>query len=372
MESPSHPAPKRPLELLLGVDPRQRIRLAQCGMAFLLNLASGIVVAYFVWRGMAPLVPAAWLIGAGLAVYGGCFLFLRSGHNLRFSDPSLTAPQILSGLLYAVAGYAICGDGRGAVFPMLMVVLVFGMFELPPAAMRRAGLMALVLFGAAMAMLAWLRPEVYTPAVELGHFMILAVTLPVFARLAGELSRLREVLRRQKADLTEALARIQDLATRDELTSLANRRHMQQIVDLERTRGIRSGHTFCLAMIDIDHFKRINDTHGHAAGDRVLRQFAREALGTIRGSDVLGRWGGEEFLLMLPDTRAALAKLGVERLRLRAEAMRVDVDGQMLQFTLSAGLVEHLAGESVADTIARADRALYLAKQQGRNCVVVA
>jgi diguanylate cyclase len=125
-------------------------------------------------------------------------------------------------------------------------------------------------------------------------------------------------------------------------------------------------------VIDLDHFKRINDAHGHPVGDRVLRAFAREALATIRGSDVLGRWGGEEFLLMLPNTRAALAKLGLERLRLRAEALKVDIDGGTVAFTLSAGLVEHLAGEGVADTIARADRALYLAKQQGRNCVVVA
>ena len=364
--------PTRLAELLLTPDPRQRIRLAQCGMALLLNLASGLVVAYFVWQGMAPALPAAALIAAGLVVYGGCFLFLRSGHNLRFSDPSLTAPQILFGLIYAVAAYAICGGGRGAVFPMLMVVLVFGMFELPPRAMRRAGLMALTMFGTAMVVLAWWQPQVYVPQVELGHFMILAVTLPVFTTLAGELSRLRETTRRQKADLTEALTRIQDLATRDELTGLTNRRHLQQLIELERTRGIRSGQAFCLAMIDLDHFKRINDTHGHPAGDRVLRHFAREALATIRGSDVLGRWGGEEFLLMLPDTRAALAKLGVERLRLRAEALRIDVDGQLLNFTLSAGLVEHLAGEAVADTIARADRALYLAKQQGRNCVVVA
>lgn len=362
----------RLLDWILGVDPRQRIRLRQCGMAFALNVASAIVTNYFVFHGMAPREPALWLTAIGLLAYAGCFLFLRSGRNLRFADPALTAPQILFGLLYAMAAYAIIGPGRGAVFPMLMVILVFGMFALPPDAMRRAGLMAVVMFGAAMATMAWLQPDVYVPAVELGHFMILAVTLPVVSRLAGELSRLREKLRQQKADLTDALTRIQDLATRDELTGLANRRHMQQITELERTRGVRSGHPFCLAVLDLDHFKKINDTHGHPIGDRVLRNFAREALATIRSSDVLGRWGGEEFLLMMPDTRASLAKLGLERLRLRAEAMRIDVDGTTISFTFSAGVVEHLAGETVTETIARADRALYLAKQQGRNCVVVA
>lgn len=362
----------RLLDALFSIDPRQRLRAQQAAIALGLNLASAGVLNYFAWLGMAPVVPVLWLTAIGVVAFGGCYLFVRSGHNLRFADPSLTALQILLGLLYAAAAYALAGAGRGAVFPILMVILSFGMFALPPRAMRRAGLMALAMFGTAMVTMAWLQPQVYTPAVEFGHFLMLAVMLPAVSMLAAQLSQLRETTRRQKADLTEALARIQDLATRDDLTGLANRRHLQQLIELERTRGIRSGHTFCLAMIDMDHFKRINDTHGHPAGDRVLRNFAREALATIRGSDVLGRWGGEEFLLMLPDTRAALAKLGVERLRQRAEAMRIDSDGTPLNFTLSAGVVEHLAGEPVADTIARADRALYLAKQQGRNCVVVA
>jgi diguanylate cyclase len=367
-----HPIQSRLFDTLFSIDPRQRIRAQQAGIALLLNLASAAVLNYFAWLGMAPVVPVLWLTAIGLTAFGGCYLFVRSGHNLRFADPSLTALQILLGLLYAVASYTLAGAGRGAVFPILMVIQMFGMFSLPPRAMRRAGLMSLAMFGAAMVAMAWLQPQVYDPAVEFGHFLMLAVMLPAVSMLGGQLSDLREKLRRQKADLTEALSRIQDLATRDELTGLANRRHLQQLVELERTRGIRSGHVFCLAMIDLDHFKRINDTHGHPAGDRVLRNFAREALATIRGSDVLGRWGGEEFLMMLPDTRAALAKLGVERLRQRAEGMRIDADGTPLNFTLSAGVVEHLAGETVAETIARADRALYLAKQQGRNCVVVA
>jgi diguanylate cyclase len=368
MESP---IPPHLVDLLFTADPRQRIRLKQCATAFALMLGSAAVLNYFAWMGLAPRMPAALLALAGVVGYGSCFAFVRSGRNLALPDPSLTAPQMLLGFIFSVASYVLSGPGRGTVFPIVMVILMFGMYSLPPDVMRRAGLMALAMFGVAMAAMAWLEPTLYPPAIEVGHFFMLAIMLPAVSMLAGQLSRLREKLRRQKAELTDALTRIQELATRDELTGLANRRHMQQLTELERTRGIRSGHPFCLAVIDIDHFKRINDTHGHPVGDRVLRNFAREALATIRGSDVLGRWGGEEFLLMMPNTRANLAKLGVERLRLRAEGLKVDVDGESLSFTLSAGLVEHLAGESVADAIARADRALYAAKQQGRNRTVV-
>ncbi len=146
---------------------------------------------------------------------------------------------------------------------------------------------------------------------------------------------------------------------------------MQALIELEQARSSRAGQSFCLAVLDIDRFKVINDAHGHPAGDRVLRSFAREAAAVLRGADVLARWGGEEFLLLMPDTRATAARLGVERLRSRVETLRIDADdGESLAFTLSAGVVEQLAGESVADTIARADRALYRAKKQGRNCVV--
>jgi diguanylate cyclase (GGDEF)-like protein len=365
------PQIQRLAEILFTVDPRQRIRLTQCAIAFALMLASAGVLNYGVWAGFVAAEPARWWTLATIVAFAAVFAILRSGRNLAFVDPSLTLPQMLIGFISAVTAYTIAGRGRGGVFPILMIVLVFGSYSLTPDVMRRAGLMALAMFGAAMGLMAWLNPQVYEPAVEMAHFTMLAVMLPALSMLAGELSRLREKLRRQKADLTDALTRIQDLATRDELTGLANRRHLQQLVELERQRGMRSGLPFCLAVIDIDHFKRINDSHGHPAGDRVLRNFAREALATIRGSDVLGRWGGEEFLLMMPNTRVNLARLGVERLRLRAESMRIDLDGQMLSFTLSAGVVEHLAGESIADAIARADRALYAAKQQGRNRTVV-
>lgn len=357
---------------LFGTDPKQRLRLVQCGVANLLVLGSVLDMQYLVFAGLAPAGPvAAWsvLLVGGFVLF---FVLIRSGANRRFADPALTRPQMVFAILCGAAGYALGGTGRGGAFPILMVIFMFSMYALPPRQVLGVAVFAVALFGATMAGMAWHDPAVYEPAVEWGHFMMIAVMVPAVAVLAGQLSRLRERLRRQKRELSAALARIQDLATRDEMTGLINRRHMMELMEQERQRGVRSGYTFCLAMIDLDGFRAINEQQGHEFGDRLLTRFAREALNVIRISDLLGRWQGEQFLLLLSDTRASLARLGLERLRERIHAMQLDVQGPPMRLSFSAGVTEHRAGESVADTIARADQALRAAKKAGRNRVVLA
>jgi len=357
---------------LLGTDAHQRIRLLQTGIASLLIIVSALGVNYTVWVGLAPAEPAFWYTVATLLTFAGFLLFIRLGLNVGYADPSMALAQIVAALLSGVWAYAITGPGRGAVFATPIVAVMFGMYSLQPSTVRRIGWLAIGLFGATMAVMAWWKPAVYDPKVELLHFFILAAMLVGVAALSGQLSRLRQRLRAQKAELSKALERIQDLATRDELTGLVNRRYMQEVLTLEHQRCMRSGHPFCVVMIDLDHFKRINDTHGHAAGDAVLRAFAAEARAVVRVSDTLARWGGEEFLLLMTDTRAGLGRLGVERLRERIAALRPAGIDDALPVTFSAGLAEHRAGEPVTDTIVRADQAVYAAKAQGRNRVVLA
>jgi diguanylate cyclase (GGDEF)-like protein len=126
-----------------------------------------------------------------------------------------------------------------------------------------------------------------------------------------------------------------------------------------------------VALVDLDHFKRINDSHGHAVGDSVLRAFAEQAGAAMRGTDTVGRWGGEEFLVIYPRSTAQEAAQGADRLRERVAAAVVTTPGgQPLTFTVSIGLTEHLPPESVEALVERADRAMYQAKSQGRNRVV--
>ncbi|HEY6730555.1 MAG TPA: sensor domain-containing diguanylate cyclase [Solirubrobacterales bacterium] len=153
------------------------------------------------------------------------------------------------------------------------------------------------------------------------------------------------------------LGEVQELAQRDALTGLPNRRVLQELLPREMARSRRHESPLCLAIVDIDHFKNYNDAHGHLAGDEVLRACAREWDGALRGEDTLVRFGGEEFLVLLPDTDPEQAAEIIERLRLQTP----------MDQTCSAGLACWDYVESIDDLLRRADEALYLAKASGRN-----
>jgi diguanylate cyclase (GGDEF)-like protein len=169
--------------------------------------------------------------------------------------------------------------------------------------------------------------------------------------------------------LEQALKIINELAIRDELTGSHNRRHLIRLIENEKERTARLGRLFCLCLLDIDHFKRINDTYGHQAGDAVLREFAATVQRQIRESDSFGRYGGEEFLLMLPETSIDEARALAERVRVNIAKLGFP-DLPDLAVTVSIGIAEFRADELIAQTVARADEALYKAKSSGRNRVV--
>ena len=369
---PRSPFLRELLDLLLGTEPAQRVRTTQTTLAVLLMTLSVLGLHYAVWVTGAA-IAQGWLWSWSAVSIGGlalAFTAIRSGLSLRLADPSLTMAQSLFSITSAACGYGMTDGLRGATFPMLMIVLVFGMFHLRGNLVLWVSAYALLAFGLSMAVMASLKPQIYPPAIELGHFLMLAFTLPAVAVLARRLGRIPQRLVDQKTDLTQALTLIQAMATRDDLTGLLNRRHMQTLLEQETQRSLRSGRGYCVALLDIDHFKRINDTHGHAAGDTALRNFAAAAQDAIRTADVLARWGGEEFVVMLAETRMPAALAGMERLRSRVEALEILVEGQVLRLTVSAGLTEHKMGDSLTHTLDRADKLLYQAKAQGRNRVI--
>jgi diguanylate cyclase (GGDEF)-like protein/PAS domain S-box-containing protein len=163
-----------------------------------------------------------------------------------------------------------------------------------------------------------------------------------------------------EAEREALMAEVQKLAASDALTGLPNRRALDDQLPREMARALRSGSELCLAIIDIDHFKAYNDTYGHLAGDKVLRDCAAAWDSALRGEDTILRFGGEEFLVVLPDCGSGDASEIVERLRAATP------DGQ----TCSAGLAVWKPGESVDDLLGRADVALYEAKETGRNRLV--
>lgn len=358
---------RRLLDALLTTDPLQRVRLSQSFLAIELMVAGVLTVHYFAWAGVAPRAALwAWTaVSAGGIVLG--YLLVRTGATRRLADPSLTVPMMAFAIACAAWAYALLGPGRGAVFPIIMVTLMFGMFVATPRQIAWVGLYAVVLLGAVMLALARSQPARYPAAVEIGHFLIVATMMPAVAVLAARLAHVRERSRRHRAELETALARIRELATHDELTGLVNRRHLQELMDQEHQRCIRSGQTFCVAVFAIDGFEARAPQAGGA--DALVRDVAQDAQRSVRLADVLGRWDGGRFVLLMSDTRAALARGGVERLR---ERVALAHTGGAPAVTLSAGLAEHLAGETVAQTLARAEGALADALAQGPDHVVVA
>ena len=172
--------------------------------------------------------------------------------------------------------------------------------------------------------------------------------------------------RRMEVALRESEERLRELASRDALTGLYNRRHLHQRLSEEIARSRRTGHGFCVAMLDLDHFKRINDEHGHQVGDEVLQAFAADALGRLRQTDTVGRWGGEEFLLILTETGREGALQLLDELRARVARPRAGLP----PFTVSIGVaVFPDDGADLLPLVAFADGRLYAAKDAGRNCV---
>ena len=376
-DRPAYPPDKRLrfgrlADALLTTDPVQRVRLSQAALAMLMLAIGVVAMHYFVWAGIASAGPVAWWSAFSLGGMVVFFALIRGGWAGRLPEPSLTVPQMIYALTCSAVAYALLHEGRGGVFPIVLVILMFGMFVVTPLQMRWISAYAVALFGATMALMVWREPQTYPWKVELGHFLMVATMLPVASVLAGRLSRWRERLKAQRTELSQALARIREQATRDELTALANRRHMEEQLSQEHQRCIRSGQTFCLAMFNIDNFGAVNAAHGVDVGDTVLRAVSQEAARHVRVSDSLARWGGDVFVLMMSDTRAALARGGLERLHQRIGALRILQGPAVVEVTLSCGLAEHHAGETVADTLARAERAMGEARTQGRDRVVVA
>ncbi len=359
-----------PLALASG-DTKIRRQIGYWAATFALYTLCIGLLWFEVWSGNTSTQPAAWLT---TCIYGGVALFyllIRASEFLRVSPTQLATYQGYFAIICIVASYAIVGPMRGAVLMPLVVVLVFCAFTLEPGKSQMMSIFAILLLGLTMTGMVLGDPQRFRPGREIAHFLLAASMLVVVAYLTGELSRLRTRLKAQKEELSEALSRIQTLATRDELTSLANRRYMSEILASEERRHNTEGKPVCIALIDIDLFKQINDTYGHSAGDDVLRIFARHAQTALRSTDVLARWGGEEFLLLLPDTDLQEAKRILERLKqeIASQDFSTFVPGRRVSF--SCGLIALHPSEPVSDGIIRADHAMYGAKSAGRDCIVV-
>ncbi|HRP28036.1 MAG TPA: diguanylate cyclase [Burkholderiaceae bacterium] len=355
-----------------GTDARLRRQVVYWAITVGLYAVCVLLLAFQVRVGVADPDVVSMLVTILVA---GTLLFyvpVRMSRRLALSPSLLAMAQAVFAIGCIVAAYAAIGPARASTLAILVVVLVFCAFALTPRQSHAMSALAVALLGATMVAMNRLQPDRYPASQELVNFVIAASMLAAVTFLTGRLSLLRDKLKAQHAELAQALARIQEMATRDDLTLLTNRRHMNELLAYEKERHDRKGRALSIALLDIDWFKRVNDAHGHAAGDNVLRDFAQQALGAVRATDVLARWGGEEFLLMLPDTEPQAAAMVLERMRARIAAHAFSTGESPLRISFSGGLTSARKGETIAAMIARSDAALYAAKAGGRDRIVSA
>jgi diguanylate cyclase len=367
-------APARPDGLLLEVLKRRvayrrqmlAVQVVSCSLTTL------VLLVYCYAGTVSIVIPSAYfLFGVGLI---GFFIVLSEAQfNDRFEDHYLTIFQVGSQIALQL-GFLLAAPEIGCFF-LSIVFLIFGFGALRMTSQQAAIAWTLAMVGLAPILLLTSTPIGIPVATHIERFAamlcyVVTIGQCAFVGLYG--SSLRQRLYDRSFELKAAYKRIEELAELDELTGSFNRRCIMRMLYDEIGRAQRSKTPCSIALIDLDWFKRINDAHGHPIGDEVLRTFAITVFANIRAIDKFGRYGGEEFLLVLPDTPHDSAARILDRLR----AIIADLDwsafSPSMRVTISAGVTMLRPNETEDSFLARADNALYEAKARGRNRVATA
>ncbi len=295
------------------------------------------------------------------------FLLLISGATLRLRDPSLSLPLIIyCVVVFMTSGYYV-DEFRLSVVTLFFAVLLLVSFQLSGKVMVGVAMFS----SAAYAAMLWLalddRWVQLSFSVEVLQWLVFTMISISFAITGGSIHRLRKNLADKNRELAKGLEQVREMAIRDDLTGLFNRRHLLEVLNRQKALADRKKVPFSVCYVDLDHFKQINDHYGHEWGDRVLRRFSQVVIADMRDGDYFGRLGGEEFLLILPQSNEEGALLVAERLRKRWSQEQFGQEGGPSSVSLSVGVAAYHDNESVDDVLNRADQGLYRAKSSGRN-----
>jgi len=317
-------------------------------------------------------------IGPAFAVCGlisvtGYIVLSESGFTERFKDHYLVVPQSIISMIIMLA-FTYVAPEVGVMF-LCTLFVVFAFSSLRSTPWQTAVVWTAMAFGLAGLFLLTDKPISLPHETYLERF----VTMTVFILTIGRCmfigifsSAMRESLYKSGLALREANKRIEELAELDDLTGSLNRRCIMHFLDEEIARARRTNLPCSIALMDLDWFKRINDTYGHPTGDEVLKTFAITVFANIRSVDRFGRYGGEEFLLVLPDTSHETATRTLDRLRTIIADLDWSAFSPGMRVTVSAGVASLNPNEMPDSFLARTDGALYRAKAQGRNRIASA
>lgn len=356
----------------------QRIRLTRLYMAiatyFMIVTITCLISELSYWR--MPVWAMVFFISYGIIGNAIFFILIRSGLNLRFKDPSLTQQQLIFASIGGLLPIYYFHDARVLCQICYLPAFSFGMLRLNLKQYLFVVLVMMATYCTAVFVDYYSGRTDFSVKIELFQIMVFFMILLWFAFFGGFISSLRNRLRKKYKELEAARKIIEKQAQTDELTQLFNRRHAREVMKTQKKKADEGSHHFSIAMIDLDHFKLVNDRFGHEIGDEVLRQFSTLCENLLRAEDqfaalgsTLARYGGEEFIIILPSTNSEETLTCINRIRL---AMKdISIPGTNSRITFSAGVALHQKGEGVDSLIKRTDQALYKAKSEGRNRVSV-
>lgn len=310
------------------------------------------------------------LLAVAAALTLGFVLLIFSGATKRLKDPSLTAWQLIGAC--SIYLFGLLASPQIAYFFVinLFVPLSYGSLHFSQRMFALAWLGLSCVLGLAMMSISFYDGVALArPVDRLLFWLAVIIALGRFLAINAEVSRLRMNLQNKNSELTRATTKMNALASRDELTGLWNRREFMRLLQEESRRAVRNQSSFCVALIDIDHLKRVNDEYGHLTGDTVLHELAQFLEGMRRATDSLGRYGGEKFSLLLINARLSTGTVALERIRAQVNQQEWENIVPGLRVTISAGVAAWKPGETLTQVLNRADEALHDAKQAGRNCV---
>ena len=331
----------------------------------------GIFICVYAGAGaVSNIIPLTFfLCGIGLTAFFAVLSEMKIGD--RFNDHFLASSQATANITMQLA-FLLAAPEIGFLF-LAVVFVIFGFASLRMTSREASVLWGLTGLGVATIFFFLKTPitlPIETTAERFAGACSLILTIGEFTYIGFFGQSIRRILHQRTVELKIANRRIEELAQLDELTGLLNRRCIVQCLNEEMARAERSNIPCSVAIIDLDYFKRINDRFGHLAGDEALRTFAISIFANIRTIDKLGRYGGEEFLLVMPDTTIDQAVRTLDRLRLIIAELDWVAISKNMQLTMSAGVCAARQDASADDILARADGALYRAKDAGRNRVV--
>jgi diguanylate cyclase (GGDEF)-like protein len=335
-------------------------------------LDAAILYAYYLAGTTVLSIPIAYLL-CGLGVSAFFLVLSETGVSERSNDHYLTIWMIAAAAAIQFGFLTLAPEVAFVFLTTLFIIFGFGSLRLT--SQQAAITWAVAMLGLAFFLL-WTDKVPDIPAttrferIVLMFLIGLSLARCVFLGLYG--SALRESLHTKNLQLKQAFGRIEELAWLDDLTGTLNRRSLMKELNAEIARAGRSGVPFSIAIMDLDWFKSVNDRFGHQAGDEVLKKFPEIVHRVMRSSDKLGRYGGEEFMLILPGAAEAAALAIVDRLCKVVAAGDWRGISPELSITLSGGVSTYRQGDTVEAIISRADSALYQAKTEGRNRALAA